>query len=889
MSRRTWIALLVGLAAILACGSPAFAHDPPPALTSFTPVGIVAGEWVPAGADTAAHIDVSSKTGCDGTTRRWSRADKVELALSWVQCNDEDFSVLTSNAASARAALAPEWRDQSVLDDHADLVGPLGEGQIARAWHQSGLQLLIVISCSVLPALECAALGGPVARSLAAALPGAPVVAQPQSPVTLIVTALTTSWLLLVGATMLGSRLSQETFTIGCGDPRLFNVERSARRLRWLVRGRRWGRALSCFAAILFTSAVFDAIGHAAVSAAAKFVLGAFFTTGGVLLIVYCRPPVVRLEWLRWRAYRLRRATWRRILSVVVSGALGALALALPVAFLVAFVLAQSPLFDRDLRSIFGGGIIAAVGAGFLVDRAARRLRTRNTWEALQDDTRPHLLYLRNFGDDALKLQVSALTRRGLWQTATGWLSPIRKTRFEEVLSRASSRFGPIIAVDPPGTRLSTLGFAKTTLPFDRWQDQVHEWADGALGVIVAATPAEIRPGLSWELQLIAERLPHGRVALVLGPWTKASIPRNFGVFLAHVRRYPLFAALANAWVTDGVLVLVHVPAYGWGSWIGWGAKRRTAWTYAAAVDEAMGFAKAIWQTPARLTDPFGGRPPSAAVVTCLDRAAAETPAGACIDTRAVLRSLLDNDAEGCFGRLILPGSVCDDQTGPLLDPDSEPTGHWRGKPLSAACAQALRMAARIAEEYGLQPTPVGAVAIGLVADRRNAAARVLGISTEDDQRSIIARAQDDLLGVTLDGLDVGLPTVDRSAEATPNTSVSPRIVRIDDRSPIVAERLESDRIDRVPPFGKRPLSLRYRVWATIGLVAAGWWLFGVGRTEGPDAVVVTLVVATIINSVLLYIAAFKAGSVMYAKKAMATSAAVLLIEAAAAFVLSRW
>jgi hypothetical protein len=58
--------------------------------------------------------------------------------------------------------------------------------------------------------------------------------------------------------------------------------------------------------------------------------------------------------------------------------------------------------------------------------------------------------------------------------------------------------------------------------------------------------------------------------------------------FLNAVRHYRLFQDLASGWLSDGALVLVHVPADGWGTWYGSGAERRTAWTYTAAIAAAM-------------------------------------------------------------------------------------------------------------------------------------------------------------------------------------------------------------------------------------------------------------------------------------------------------------
>ncbi len=102
---------------------------------------------------------------------------------------------------------------------------------------------------------------------------------------------------------------------------------------------------------------------------------------------------------------------------------------------------------------------------------------------------------------------------------------------------------------------------------------------------------------------MLAEQVPHRRIILVFGTGTKSVLHRLVGGFLHEVKQYPLFEDLANGWVTDGVLIMVHTPALdGTGSWQGWGAERRTAWTYTAAIAAAMKYAQAAWANPPATT-----------------------------------------------------------------------------------------------------------------------------------------------------------------------------------------------------------------------------------------------------------------------------------------------
>ena len=63
------------------------------------------------------------------------------------------------------------------------------------------------------------------------------------------------------------------------------------------------------------------------------------------------------------------------------------------------------------------------------------------------------MLYLRSFGNDRLKLWTAAFGRPSLIERFT-----LRRfDTFEEVLVRYLSGYGPVIAVNPPGTRLAPL------------------------------------------------------------------------------------------------------------------------------------------------------------------------------------------------------------------------------------------------------------------------------------------------------------------------------------------------------------------------------------------------------------------------------------------------
>ena len=143
-------------------------------------------------------------------------------------------------------------------------------------------------------------------------------------------------------------------------------------------------------------------------------------------------------------------------------------------------------------RAGFSGSAVCFLAAGGIIHRFAQRLGRRGAHDLLARDQRPPVLFLRSFGDDRLRLRTAALGRPSL----LGRLSPNRFDSFEEVLTRHLGRYGPVVAINPPGTRLAPLGAARATIPHDQWQAQVHAWMDAARLVVIGSPPSEPTPGL---------------------------------------------------------------------------------------------------------------------------------------------------------------------------------------------------------------------------------------------------------------------------------------------------------------------------------------------------------------------------------------------------------
>ena len=228
---------------------------------------------------------------------------------------------------------------------------------------------------------------------------------------------------------------------------------------------------------------------------------------------------------------------------------------------------------------------LAEAGLGLLVLGAviflvARRLGSADARRLMLRDPRPPVLYLRSFTDDRLRLWTATLGRPSLVERFT----PRRFDRFEEVLVRHLSRYGPVIAVNPPGTRLTPLGAARETIEPANWHSAVAGWMAHSALIVFLAPPSRVTQGMHWELRTVAE---HGQLdkALVVVPPVPAE--------QLQARWRALGAACAGLWPFTVARPLADpralVLAFRHGRWDVATADTRTEWSYAAALDRVLG------------------------------------------------------------------------------------------------------------------------------------------------------------------------------------------------------------------------------------------------------------------------------------------------------------
>jgi hypothetical protein len=234
----------------------------------------------------------------------------------------------------------------------------------------------------------------------------------------------------------------------------------------------------------------------------------------------------------------------------------------------------------RDLATGLAGAGLGLLVLGAVIFLVARRLRSADARRLMLRDPRPPVLYLRSFTDDRLRLRTATLGRPSLVERFT----PRRFDRFEEVLIRHLSRYGPVIAVNPPGTKLAPLGAARETIEPANWQSAVAGWMAHSALIVFLAPPSRVTQGLHWELRTVAE---HGQLdkALVVVPPVPAE--------QLQARWRALGAACAGLWPVTVARQLADpralVLAFRHGRWDVATADTRTEWSYAAALDRVLG------------------------------------------------------------------------------------------------------------------------------------------------------------------------------------------------------------------------------------------------------------------------------------------------------------
>ncbi len=262
-------------------------------------------------------------------------------------------------------------------------------------------------------------------------------------------------------------------------------------------------------------------------------------------LILVARPDIPA-ESIRTTHHRLRvRIYFATAVVLVVSGILF---IFIGIVLNAAVSTVPTQQLDPDVSSGTSAAFlligIAALGAGIGIHVRARRLAARDATEAMRRDPRPPLVYLRCFGDEGIRL----LRAIGARSNFLDQLSPRRTDSFERALARCLDKFGPFVALNPPGTRLAPLGAARLSVDGeDNWHGTIKEWISRASRIVVLVPPAELGPSLLWELQHVTAPELIDKVILVVPPLAAGDMAQRLVTFLDGISSIPAFSTLPAA------------------------------------------------------------------------------------------------------------------------------------------------------------------------------------------------------------------------------------------------------------------------------------------------------------------------------------------------------
>jgi hypothetical protein len=167
---------------------------------------------------------------------------------------------------------------------------------------------------------------------------------------------------------------------------------------------------------------------------------------------------------------------------------------------------------DRNLPAQAVEKLLGVAGL-FVASSAAAHVRAARDAAARERARRratPHVLYLRSFGDDKLRVVSPQVERRGLER-----LSWRRTELFEDVIARSLSSIGPVVAIARPGTGQRDLGAARDSIVVEDWLSAVKQYMSNAVLVAVVMGTSE---GLVRELETLGELGLLDRVCVFVPP-----------------------------------------------------------------------------------------------------------------------------------------------------------------------------------------------------------------------------------------------------------------------------------------------------------------------------------------------------------------------------------
>ena len=148
-----------------------------------------------------------------------------------------------------------------------------------------------------------------------------------------------------------------------------------------------------------------------------------------------------------------------------------------------------------------GGGLV-----GWLLMRRGERLLALSGAEAIEQDRRSPVLYLRAFRDEAA-------TRRSRTRVGHGSIDVVYGVGEEECLGEELTKIGPFVAIGHPGDPLPQLGASRTYVEDVDWRSVVLGLMDQAAALVIRIGGGQ---GLAWEIEQALTRFPPERLLFVV-------------------------------------------------------------------------------------------------------------------------------------------------------------------------------------------------------------------------------------------------------------------------------------------------------------------------------------------------------------------------------------
>jgi hypothetical protein len=175
-------------------------------------------------------------------------------------------------------------------------------------------------------------------------------------------------------------------------------------------------------------------------------------------------------------------------------------------------------LSGRDYSRVSIFLTVAMIAAGRSCYTWGKRHKLLSADELMVHDTRPPVLYLRSFKDDA------AATANPVWKALL--LSPgawkYAMASEEEQIAEVMNGIGPFVAIGRPGAKLPEVGAARMYVDEAEWQAKVEQLTERACLVV-------FRPGNTagfwWEMQTVVRMLPPEKIVFLL-PYGQARYER---------------------------------------------------------------------------------------------------------------------------------------------------------------------------------------------------------------------------------------------------------------------------------------------------------------------------------------------------------------------------